>query len=298
MKKALLFPGQGSQFPGMAADLFERSDIAKERFAQANEILGFDIQEIMFRGAEEDLKRTSVTQPAIFLHSVILAEVMELSKAASMVAGHSLGEFSALVVAGALKFEDGLRLVKTRADAMQKACDLSPSTMAALVGMEDAAVEALCASLENVVPANYNSPGQLVISGSVAGVAKAIELAKAQGAKMAVQLPVNGAFHSQFMEPARVELAQGIAATAFATPICPIYQNVDGKPYTDPEQIRENLNRQLTAAVRWTQTIQQMLADGATEFVEVGPGKVLQGLVKRIERSATVSGLQSLPDAV
>ncbi|GAB4425565.1 MAG: ACP S-malonyltransferase [Bacteroidia bacterium] len=284
--KALVFPGQGAQFPGMGKELYESASLARERFAQANEVLGFDIQSIMFEGSEEELKRTSVTQPAIYIHSVVAAQVHGLEAAA--VAGHSLGEFSALAVAGGLRFEDGLRLVAIRANAMQKACDLQESTMAAILGMEDADVEALCAEVEGevVVPANYNTLGQLVISGSRAGIARALELAQARGVRRAVELPVNGAFHSPLMEPARLELAEGIEQTSFHPVRMPIYQNVTALAHTDPDEIRRNLLLQLTAPVRWTQTIQNMLAAGITEFVEVGPGKVLSGLIKKVDRNA------------
>lgn len=295
MKTALVFPGQGSQFPGMGKDLFDRSEAAQALFHTADSVLGFEISKIMFEGSEEDLKRTSVTQPAIFIHSVVLATVMEMATQASMAAGHSLGEFSALTVAGVLRFEDALKLVSIRANAMQKACDLQASTMAAIVGLDDAVVEAVCAETGLiVVAANYNSPGQLVISGTVEGVQAAIELAKAKGAKMAVQLPVNGAFHSPLMEPAREELARGIMETNFGPALFPVYQNVTAVAETHPDRIRENLIAQLTAPVRWTQSVQQMIADGATDFVELGPGKVLQGLIKRIDRSVTVSGHQAV----
>ncbi|MDX2061723.1 MAG: ACP S-malonyltransferase [Bacteroidia bacterium] len=293
--KALVFPGQGSQYPGMATDLVAASPLARQRFTQAADVLGFDIFAVLREGTEEDLKRTAVTQPAIFIHSVVLAEVLGLGQTAQLVAGHSLGEFSALVVAGALDFEAGLALVKTRAEAMQRACDLAPSTMAAIVGLDDAAVEALCAQVPGVVPANYNAPGQLVVSGSVAGIEQLVALAKPAGAKLAKVLPVGGAFHSPFMQPAQDELAQGIEAANFVAPRCPVYQNVDGLPQTDPVIIRQNLVRQLTAAVRWTQTVARMAEDGATEFVEVGPGKVLQGLVKRIAPAASVAGVDKLP---
>ncbi len=294
MTTAYIFPGQGSQHVGMAKDLYEKSEIALSRFAEAQAILGFDIGQMMFGGTEDDLKRTSVTQPAIFLHSVILAEVLGVKEKAAMMAGHSLGEFSALTAAGALSFADGLKLVSIRANAMQMACDLAPSTMAAIVGLEDAAVEEVCSSVPDVTPANYNSPGQLVISGSVEGIKQAIELAKQRGAKIAKELPVNGAFHSRFMEPARLELAKGIAAAQVLTPTCPIYQNVDARAYTDAATIRENLNKQLTAAVRWTQSVQHMVAAGATQFVEVGPGKVLAGLVKRIDKAAQAEAVDTL----
>ncbi len=291
--KAIVFPGQGAQFVGMGKELYENSDLAKTLFAKANDILGFDIQAIMFDGTEEDLRKTSVTQPAIYIHSVVAALVNGLDKEAAMVAGHSLGEFSALAVSGALSFEDGLRLVAIRANAMQKACDLTESTMAAIVGMEDEAVEQLCAAItgETVVPANYNTDGQLVISGSEAGINEAIELAKEQGARMALKLEVNGAFHSPFMEPARLELAEGIENTPFSDAKVPVYQNVTASAATDKNVIKDNLLKQLTAPVRWTQTMKQMIADGATEVVESGPGKVLQGLFKRIDRKFPSSGV-------
>jgi [acyl-carrier-protein] S-malonyltransferase len=283
MKKAYIFPGQGSQFPGMAKELYENNSLAKEMFEKANSILGFRITDIMFGGTDEELKQTKVTQPAIFLHSVCLAATLSDFKP-DMVAGHSLGEFSALVANQTLSFEDALILVSKRALAMQKACEAQPSTMAAILGMDDAKVEEICASItdEIVVPANYNSPGQLVISGSIAGINKACELLKAAGAKRALVLPVGGAFHSPLMEPARVELEAAINATNFKTPICPVYQNVNAVPVTDPNEIKANLNAQLIAPVRWTQTVQNMVADGATSFIEIGPGKVLQGLVKKI----------------
>ena len=282
--KAYVFPGQGAQFTGMGKDLFENYPVAKEMFESANQILGYDITKIMFEGSEEDLRQTKVTQPAIFLHSVILAKVLGENFSPEMTAGHSLGEFSALVAAGALSFEDGLKLVYSRAMAMQKACEQNPSTMAAILGLEDEKVEEVLAGIEGeiVVAANYNSPGQLVISGSNTGIEKACEQLKAAGAKRALPLKVGGAFHSPLMEPARVELAAAIESTHFSTPICPIYQNVDGKPYSDPEQIKKNLILQLTSPVRWTQTVQNMVADGGTLFTEVGPGTVLQGLVKKI----------------
>ncbi|WNJ18880.1 ACP S-malonyltransferase [Pontibacter sp. G13] len=291
--KALVFPGQGAQFSGMGKELFESSAQAQELFAQANEILGFDIQSTMFEGSEEDLKRTSVTQPAVFIHAYVAAVVHGVLDAADVTAGHSLGEFTALAASGALSFEDGLKLVSIRANAMQKACDIEPSTMAAILGMEDAAVEAICQQAseggEIVVPANYNTVGQLVISGSKAGIAKAIELAQEQGARRALELSVNGAFHSQFMEPARVELAAGIEQAAFSNARIPVYQNVDAQPHTDAAEIKENLLKQLTAPVRWTQTVQNMVANGVTEFVEAGPGKVLSGLIKKVDRKLPVS---------
>lgn len=283
MKKAYIFPGQGSQFPGMAKDLYESNAVAKELLEKANSILGFRITDTMFGGTDEELKQTKVTQPAIFLHSVALAATLGDFNP-DMVAGHSLGEFSALVANKTLTFEDALVLVSKRAMAMQKACELTPSTMAAVLGMDDAKVEEICASVTDdvVVAANYNCPGQLVISGSVTGINKAVELLKAAGAKRALVLPVGGAFHSPLMEPARVELEAAIKATTFSNPICPVYQNVNAKPVSNPDEIRLNLIAQLTAPVRWTQTVQNMVADGATNFVEVGPGKVLQGLVKKI----------------
>ncbi len=291
--KALVFPGQGAQFPGMGKERYEQSDIARALFDQATDILGFDLKAILFEGSEEDLRRTSVTQPAIYLHSVAVALSYGLEKEASMAAGHSLGEFSALTVAGAMRFEDGLRLVAIRANAMQKACDAQESSMAAILGMDDAEVEAVCAAVTDdiVVPANYNTLGQLVISGTKSGIAKAIEIAKARGAKRAIELTVNGAFHSPLMEPARVELAEGIANTVFQNARIPVYQNVDARAHTDAAEIQANLLQQLTAPVRWTQTVQQMIADGATEFVECGPGNVLQGLIKKVDRQMPTSGL-------
>lgn len=283
--KAYVFPGQGAQFVGMGKELYEQSATAKELFENANTILGFRITDIMFNGTEEDLKQTKVTQPAIFLHSVILAKVLGESFKPDMVAGHSLGEFSALVAAGALSFEDGLRLVAARANAMQKACEKEPSTMAAILGLDDEVVEKICAGInEVVVPANYNCPGQLVISGSIAGIDQACEQLTEAGAKRALKLNVGGAFHSPLMESARTELQTAIENTEIKAPVCPVYQNIDAKPYTDPAAIKQNLIDQLTGAVRWTQTAQNMLADGATSFTEVGPGNVLQGLVKKVSR--------------
>lgn len=290
--KAYVFPGQGSQFSGMGKDLFENSAKAKELFLQANDILGFDITKVMFTGTDEELKQTNVTQPAIFIHSVILAKISE-TFAPEMVAGHSLGEFSALVANGTLSFEDGLKLVSKRAMAMQKACELIPGTMAAVLALADEKVEEICASItdEVVVAANYNCPGQLVISGSVKGIEKACELMKAAGAKRALVLPVGGAFHSPLMEPARVELEEAIKNTLFSKPTCAVYQNVHAKPSTDVEAIKLNLIAQLTAPVRWTQSVQNMVKDGATNFVECGPGKVLQGLVKKIEAATEVASI-------
>lgn len=292
MKQAYIFPGQGAQFTGMGKALYEERAMAKEMFEQANEILGFRITDIMFGGSAEDLKQTKVTQPAVFLHSVILFETTPDLKP-DMVAGHSLGEFSALVAARVLSFADALRLVSKRAIAMQKACEATPSTMAAVLGLEDAKVEDICAGFTEdvVVAANYNCPGQLVISGSNEGIAKAIEAMKAAGAKRALPLPVGGAFHSPLMEPAREELQAAILEMHFANPTCPIYQNVDAQPYIDPGSIRQNLINQLTAPVRWTQSIQHMVSNGATHFTEVGPGNVLQGLVKKIAREVEVAGL-------
>lgn len=284
--KAYVFPGQGAQFVGMGKDLYDNSPLAKEMFEKANSILGFRITDLMFAGTDEDLKQTKVTQPAIFLHSVILAKVLGDKFQPEMVAGHSLGEFSALVANGALSFEDGLVLVSKRAMAMQKACEAQPSTMAAVLGLEDKVVEEVCASIDGVVvAANYNCPGQLVISGSIPAVDAACEALKAKGAKRALRLPVGGAFHSPLMEPARVELEAAIKATQFSKPICPVYQNVNAQPVTDPETIKKNLVSQLTAPVRWTQSVINMVKDGGSDFVEVGPGKVLQGLIKKIEPS-------------
>ena len=292
--KAFVFPGQGAQFVGMGKDLYENNPVAKEMFDKANEILGFNITDLMFNGTDEDLRQTKVTQPAIFLHSVILAKTMGDDFNPDMVAGHSLGEFSALVAAGALSFEDGLRLVSARAQAMQKACEKTPSTMAAVLALPEARVEELCASVTEgvVVPANYNCPGQIVISGSIEGVDAACAKMLEAGAKRALKLKVGGAFHSPLMEPARAELADAIAHTDFHAPKCPVYQNVNAEPQTDPETIKKNLIAQLTAPVRWTQTIQNMIAAGADTFVEVGPGAVLQGLVKKISSEVATSGIQ------
>ena len=287
---AYIFPGQGAQFTGMGKDLYETSDIAKERFIKANEILGFNITEIMFEGAPEDLKQTKVTQPAVFLHSVILSEVKGNSFKPDCVAGHSLGEFSALVANKTLAFEDGLQLVYRRALAMQKACELTLGTMAAVLGLEDDIVETVCKEVKGiVVAANYNCPGQLVISGSIEAVHVACEILKEKRAKRALILPVGGAFHSPLMEPAREELALAIEQTSFNNPICPIYQNVNATAVTNPEVIKKNLIAQLTAPVKWTQSVEQMIDDGAVKFTEVGPGKVLQGLVKKIYREAEVA---------
>lgn len=291
--KAFVFPGQGAQFVGMGKDLYENNETARELFEKANEILGFRITDLMFNGTEDDLKQTKVTQPAVFLHSVILAKTLGEEFNPDMVAGHSLGELSALTAAGALSFEDGLRLVSARAQAMQKACEIKPSTMAAIIALPDEKVEEICASVEGVVvAANYNCPGQIVISGEVEAINAACEAAKAAGAKRALPLKVGGAFHSPLMEPARAELAEAIEATEFHTPVCVVYQNVDAKPHTDPAEIKANLVAQLTAPVRWTQSVINMVADGATDFTELGPGKVLQGLVSKISRDVTVAGRQ------
>lgn len=288
--KAYVFPGQGAQFSGMGLDLYNENDIAKELFNSANTILGFKITEIMFHGSAEDLKQTKVTQPAIFLHSVILAKLMGDSFNPDMVAGHSLGEFSALVSSGVITFEDGLKLVSKRAIAMQKACDLQESTMAAVLGLEDSIVEKICEEINGiVVAANYNCPGQLVISGEVSAINKACEKLKENGARRALVLPVGGAFHSPLMNPAKEELEKAINNTVFKKPTCPIYQNVTASAVVDESEIKNNLISQLTSPVRWTHTVQQMIADGAKEFIEVGPGKVLQGLVKKINRESEVS---------
>ena len=288
--EAYIFPGQGSQFPGMGKDLFDQYEIAKKLFNQANEILGFHLSKIIFEGAKEDLQQTSVTQPAIYVHSVVLSKVMGDSFNPDAVAGHSLGEFSALTAAGAIDFESGLKLVSKRAEAMQKACDHEPGTMAAVLGMEDGLVEKICADTEGiVVAANYNCPGQLVISGAVPAIEMACESLKNAGARRALILPVGGAFHSPLMEPARIELANAIDATSFKTPRCPVYQNVVAKAVNDPLEIQKNLIDQLTAPVKWTQSINEMLKAGATSFTEVGPGKVLQGLVKKISKEANAA---------
>lgn len=289
--KAYIFPGQGAQFTGMGLDLYEGSQLAQELFEKANEILGFSITDVMFEGTPEELKQTKVTQPAIFLHSVILAKVLGDSFQPEMVAGHSLGELSALVAAGVLSFEDGLKLVSQRALAMQKACEIQPSTMAAVLGLEDVVVEQVCNDIDGVVvAANYNCPGQLVISGEISAIEKACEVLTEKGARRALVLPVGGAFHSPMMEPAREELAAAIEATEFSEPACPVYQNVPAKAVNSATEIKENLMAQLTAPVKWTQCIQSMVADGGTEFVEVGPGKVLQGLMRKIDRSVAASG--------
>ena len=289
--KAYVFPGQGAQFVGMGKDLYDNSPVAKEMFEKANEILGFRITDLMFAGTDEDLRQTKVTQPAIFLHSVILAATLGDDFKPDMVAGHSLGEFSALVANRSLSFEDGLRLVSARARAMQKACEKEPSTMAAIIGIDDAKVEEICQSIDEiVVPANYNTPGQLVISGSIKGIEIACERLKAAGARRALPLKVGGAFHSPLMEPARLELAEAINATIVSTPICPIYQNATALRVTDSEEIKQNLIDQLTAPVLWTQIVQNMIADGARNFVEVGPGNVLQGLIAKIGKDVTTSG--------
>jgi len=294
--KAFVFPGQGAQFVGMGKDLYEASPVAKEMFEKANEILGFRITDLMFFGTDEDLRQTKVTQPAIFLHSVILAKTLGTDFKPEMVAGHSLGEFSALVAAGSLSFEDGLRLVYKRALAMQKACEIQPSTMAAVLGLPDSKVEEICASIKDevVVPANYNCPGQIVISGSIGGIEKACDLLLTAGAKRALKLSVGGAFHSPLMDPAKEELEKAINETTFVKPVCPVYQNVSTIAETEPETIKKNLIAQLTAPVKWTQSVQHMIADGATDFVELGPGNVLQGLIKKINKEVVTSGRQLL----
>ena len=290
--KAFVFPGQGAQFVGMGKDLYDSNAEVREMMEKANEILGFRITDLMFEGTDEDLKQTSVTQPAIFIHSVALAKVVGAEIKPDMAAGHSLGEFSALVAAGAMSFEDGLRLVSARAKAMQKACEVNPSTMAAVLALPDETVEAICADIDGVVCANYNCPGQIVISGTNEAIDAACPKMLEAGAKRALKLKVGGGFHSPCMEPARAELAEAIAATEIHTPQCPVYQNVDALPHTDPAEIKANLIAQLTAPVRWTQTVKNMIADGATEFIELGPGKVLQGLVSKIDRSVAVGGRQ------
>ena len=291
--KAFVFPGQGAQFVGMGKDLYDNNAQAKELFEKANEVLGFRITDLMFEGTEDDLKQTKVTQPAVFLHSVILALTMGDEFKPDMVAGHSLGEFSALVAAGALPFEQGLKLVEARALAMQKACEAAPSTMAAIIGLPDEKVEEICATIDGVcVPANYNCPGQVVISGEIAAIETACEKFKEAGARRALPLKVGGAFHSPLMEPARAELAEAIEAADFSVPRCPIYQDVDAKPHTDPDEIKANLLQQLTAPVRWSHIVANMVADGMTEAEELGPGKVLQGLIGKTSRDVAVSGRQ------
>lgn len=293
--KAFVFPGQGAQFSGMGKDLYDSNPVAKEYFDKANEILGFEITKIMFEGTAEELKQTKVTQPAVFLHSVISAICLGDEFKPDMVGGHSLGELSALVAAGALSFEDGLKLVSKRAQAMQKACEAAPSTMAAIIGLADDKIEEVCASISKpsniVVPANYNNPGQLVISGNNEAVAEACEALKAAGAKRALPLPVGGAFHSPLMQPAKEELQAAIESTNFSAPKCPVYQNVDAKPHTDPNEIKQNLIAQLTAPVKWTYEVMNMIADGATDFTECGPGKALQGMIAKIDRNVTAHGI-------
>jgi [acyl-carrier-protein] S-malonyltransferase len=292
--KAYVFPGQGAQFVSMGKDLYENSELGKELFDKANEILGFNITELMFNGTDEDLRQTKVTQPAIFLHSVILAKTLGANFKPEMVAGHSLGEFSALVANGTLSFEDGLKLVSQRAMAMQKACEIETSTMAAIIGLDDETVERICTEIDEiVVPANFNCPGQLVISGSLKGIEIACEKLKEAGAKRALPLKVGGAFHSPLMEPARIELEEAIKNTHFSTPTCPVYQNVNAKPVIDPEEIKKNLVAQLTAPVRFSQTMVNMIADGASSFTEIGPGKVIQGLVKKVDRKMETAGVDS-----
>ena len=292
--KAYVFPGQGAQYPGMGKEIWENSDLARELFDKSNKILGFSNTDFMFEGSAEDLKQTKVTQPAIFLHSVLLANSLKDFQP-DMVAGHSLGEFSALVATGALTFEDGLTLVSKRAMAMQKACEKEPSSMAAIVGLDDEIVEEVCNSIDDVVvAANYNCPGLLVISGTISGVEKACELLAQKGAKRTLKLPVGGAFHSPLMEPAREELAAAIESASFSVPVCPVYQNVNALPVTDPAEIKKNLIAQLTAPVRWTQTVRNMIAGGATSFTEIGPGKVLQGLVKKIDPTMETAGMERL----
>lgn len=292
--KAYVFPGQGAQFVGMGKDLYDNSPMAHELFEKANELLGFRITDLMFSGTDEDLRQTKVTQPAIFLHSVLLAKTLGDGFKPEMVAGHSLGEFSALVANGALTFEDGLMLVSKRAQAMQKACEAEPSTMAAIIGLDDEIVEKICGEIDEiVVPANFNCPGQLVISGSFKGIDLACEKLTEAGAKRAIKLSVGGAFHSPLMEPARAELAEAINSTHFSTPVCPVYQNVTAGPVSDPEVIKKNLIAQLTAPVRWTQTVKNMIADGCTSFTEVGPGQVLQGLVKKVDRTVETFGINT-----
>ena len=295
MKKAYVFPGQGAQFVGMGKDMYENSELAKELFEKANEVLGFRITDLMFEGTDEDLRQTKVTQPAIFLHSVILTKTNADKFTPDMVAGHSLGEFSALVAAGALDFEDGLKLVSKRAMAMQKACEIAPSTMAAIIGLADEVVEEVCASIEGVVvPANYNCPGQLVISGTHEAIDEACAKLTEAGARRALKLPVGGAFHSPLMDPAKEELAAAIEQTTFKTPICPVYQNVSTKGETDPEVIKKNLVAQLTAPVKWTQSVQNMVADGMGQLIECGPGAVLQGLMKKIEKTVETVSIEKL----
>jgi [acyl-carrier-protein] S-malonyltransferase len=290
--KAFVFPGQGAQFPGMGKDLYDKSPIAKKLFDKADELLGFSITQLMFSGTEEDLRQTNVTQPAIFLHSVILATLLGDDFNPAMAAGHSLGEFSALTACKTLSFEDGLILVSKRASAMQKACEMNPSTMAAILGLDDSIVEEVCSQINDVVvPANYNSPGQIVISGTIDGIEKAIEALKGKGAKRALKLSVGGAFHSPLMEPARAELEKAINSTLFQSPVCPVYQNVNAKPSSDPDVIKVNLVAQLTSPVKWTQSIINMIANGATSFTEVGPGSVLQGLVKKVNRDIPTDGV-------